>query len=1277
MAKKRRHEAEAATSGVEPATELLGGGGGPRDDEPKKRSGKKKRREGSGHPRDGEPKKRSGKKKKRREDGGGEGGGESSSIIDDAQSYELATRVGYQVVGSPLKIQEMEKPVGFDYDVFLNFRGPDTRRDIADCLYSSLTDFGIRAFRDNEELHVGKEIGPELLQAIKQSKISIPIFSIRYAESEWCLMELVQMVECKEKWGQEIMPIFYEVKPSEVRDQKEAYGTAIQSHRDKRLYKKKTIRNWTVALNKVGNLKGWELKESGKGEFTKKVVQELLIKLKKNYVAVSDYLVEMDDHVDEIMELIGERIIETKVVGIHGMGGVGKTTLATIIYNKLSAHSTNCCFLSDCKDKEVAILQKQLIFDILKESVPIRNRAEGITAIKERLSSKKVVLLLDDVMEKTQLDALVGMGKCWFDRGSKVIITTRDEEVLKHVDVKYKLTEMDFNHSLILFSRHAFNNDHPPAEYFDLSKNAVNICGRLPLALEIIGSLLAKEDRNFWGTTLKKLKSIPDKGVEKRLNINIEALDQPARKIFLDVCCFFVGFDVRIVSHMWESYGFHPRYYLHILQKMSLIEITKHKQLWMHDIIRDIGQNFVRKNADYKPEKQSRVWDHEKLIDVLEIKEGRENVEAICLRFDRQFQDFIEKEESIGLSKLRFLQVDCVDLDESNGQHFPSTNLCQRNPIMLPNLIMLSWHNFPVYFKFTTICFKKLMILDLSRSQITDEWEGWNHLKMTKNLKVLNLTGCGNLHRTLDLSAHENLEQLILQGCTKLVEVHRSIGMLKHLVLLNLKYCEKLQTLPDEMEEMEDLRELLLDGTSITKIPEWNGMKKLETLSAASCRLLSELPLGNFGSLVKLDLSYSSIRELPDSIETMKNLRILRIFDSMLEKLPSALGKLERLEEFYANSYGCLSGENPSEIGRLSLEKLEKIHASSCRYLSGEIPSEIGKLSFLRILMLSGTRIFNIPKLLESLTELVLTNNLQMRCPNLSNLINLRVLTLKLEYQSPSHPTPSLNWIGGLRKLESLGLYCDDLVTLPLDFNLLSKLRKLQLLANNLECLPKLPQNLSYFHFDGRGLMEKSINLSYWEKLSELKLSYCEQLKEIRSFGTFEKPAIAYSLGSSVAGEVAHLTGLKKLQHLWINDCPKLVEVRGQQESLGSFLLERCQSLEQLPDPLSFKHIQVYIIRSCRKVKEIQGPETSENLGWLQLADLPLLEKLPDLTNAKELRLLFLECCPHLVEIPEDVIIKECERLEETLESDEYGEYIYVKFWRCSKEERSHSRRLW
>ncbi|KAL3728992.1 hypothetical protein ACJRO7_033567 [Eucalyptus globulus] len=1312
MAKKKRgHEAEAQASGVEPQSELLGGA--PGDDEPKKRNGKKKgmakkkrRHEaeaetsgveprsellgGGGAPRDDEPKKRSGKKKRRRK--GGEGGGESGSIIDDAQSYEVATRVGYQVVGSPLKIQEMEKPVGFDHDVFLNFRGPDTRHDIADYLYTSLTGVGIRTFRDSEKLRVGEEIGPELLQAIKQSKISIPIFSKGYAASKWCLMELVQMVECKEKWGQKIMPIFYDVEPSEVRNQIAIYGEGIQSHINKQQYTDETIQNWKAALKKVGELKGWELKERGKGELTKEVVQKLLIELKKNYLAVSNCLVEMDDQVDQIMKKIGEQTTETKIIGIHGMGGVGKTTLATIVYNKLLADCDGCCFLSNVRDTKIVSLQNQLISDVLRNKcLSIANISEGITEIKERLFSKKVLLVIDDVDQKTQLDALVGVGERRFGRGSKVIITTRDKELLKVVDFQHELTEMDFDHSLILFSKHAFRKDYPPPEYFSLSEKAVEICGGLPLALEIIGSLLYGKDRKGWETMLKKLETIPNGEVKSKLNISFQALESQEKEIFLDICCFFVGYDVRIVIHMWDSCKFSPENSLEVLKQRSLIKIVEGNRLWVHDQLRDLGRDIIRERANFKPKKQSRVWDHEEAIDVLEIKEGRENVEAISLKFDHQFQDFMEMEELVSLSNLRFLQVDCVDSDENNGKHFPPTNWAQRNPIMLPSLRWLSWHNCPVFFKFAARSFKKLVILDLSRSEITDEWEGWNHLKMTKNLKVLNLTGCGNLHRTPDLSAHENLEQLILQECTELVEVHRSIGRLKHLVLLNLKYCGKLQTLPDEMKEIEDLRELLLDGTSITKIPEWNGMEKLKTLSVVSCRLLSELPLGNFGSLVELDLSCSSIRELPYSIiETMKNLRILRIFDSMLEKLPSALGKLERLEEFYASSYGCLSEENPSEIGRLSLEKLEKIHASSCRYLSGEISSEIGKLSFLRILTLSGTRISNIPKLPESLTELVLTNNLQMRCPDLSNLINLRVLTLKLEYQSPSHPIPSLNWIGGLRKLESLGLYCDDLVTLPSDFDLLSELRNLTLCANNLKRLPKLPQNLAYFHFDGLGLMEKSINLSYWEKLLVLEVSYCEQLIEIqvpKPLKSLQRLDLGH-LPSLV--KLPDLTGLKKLRNLSIIDCPKLVEVRGQLESLASFDLRGCQSLEQLPNPLSFKHIRIYTISSCRKVEEIQGLEASEDLFQLFIRDLTLLEKLPDLTNAKKLHVFALYRCPRVVEIPGRLeslgvlgigrcgslhkfpdplslknlwylLIKECERLEETLKSDEYGHFKEVR----------------
>ncbi|KAK3417831.1 hypothetical protein EUGRSUZ_H03815 [Eucalyptus grandis] len=110
----------------------------------------------------------------------------------------------------------MATSLGYDYEVFLSFRGPDTRAGFTNFLYTNLDNAGIRTFRDDEELRIGEEFAPELLQAIKQSKISIPIFSKGYASSVWCLKELVQMVACQKAGRQKIMPIFYDVAPSEV-----------------------------------------------------------------------------------------------------------------------------------------------------------------------------------------------------------------------------------------------------------------------------------------------------------------------------------------------------------------------------------------------------------------------------------------------------------------------------------------------------------------------------------------------------------------------------------------------------------------------------------------------------------------------------------------------------------------------------------------------------------------------------------------------------------------------------------------------------------------------------------------------------------------------------------------------------------------------------------------------------------------------------------------------------------------------------------------------------
>ncbi|KAL3727480.1 hypothetical protein ACJRO7_032242 [Eucalyptus globulus] len=147
----------------------------------------------------------------------------------------------------------------YAYEVFLSFRGEDTRTGFTSFLYTSMIDAGIRVYKDDKELCEGEEFGPELLQAINQSEISIPIFSKGYASSVWCLKELVQMVECQKTRGQKIMPIFYDVAPSEVRHQTGGYGEAFLSHEKKNRYDEETMRQWKTALSAVAAIKGWDL----------------------------------------------------------------------------------------------------------------------------------------------------------------------------------------------------------------------------------------------------------------------------------------------------------------------------------------------------------------------------------------------------------------------------------------------------------------------------------------------------------------------------------------------------------------------------------------------------------------------------------------------------------------------------------------------------------------------------------------------------------------------------------------------------------------------------------------------------------------------------------------------------------------------------------------------------------------------------------------------------------------------------------------------------------
>ncbi|KAL8252452.1 hypothetical protein R6Q59_036145 [Mikania micrantha] len=113
------------------------------------------------------------------------------------------------------------------YDVFLSFRGKDTRKTFVDHLHSTLKQHPIHVYKDDTTLRRGEIINQSLIQAIEESRIAIIIFSKNYAESSWCLDELTHIMKCNNERDLNVLPIFYDVEPTEVRKQTGEFGEAF------------------------------------------------------------------------------------------------------------------------------------------------------------------------------------------------------------------------------------------------------------------------------------------------------------------------------------------------------------------------------------------------------------------------------------------------------------------------------------------------------------------------------------------------------------------------------------------------------------------------------------------------------------------------------------------------------------------------------------------------------------------------------------------------------------------------------------------------------------------------------------------------------------------------------------------------------------------------------------------------------------------------------------------------------------------------------------------
>ena len=334
------------------------------------------------------------------------------------------------------------------------------------------------------------------------------------------------------------------------------------------------------------------------------IVQEVRKKLRNSATTeldVAKYPVGIDIQVSNLLPHVMSN--EITMVGLYGIGGMGKTTLAKALYNKISDDSEGCCFLANVREASnqywgLVELQKTLLREILMDdSIKVSNVGIGISIIRDRLCSKKIILILDDVDTHEQLQALAG-GHHWFGHGSKVIATTRNKQLLAShgFNILKRVNGLNAIEGLELFSWHAFKNSHPSSDYLDVSKRAVHYCKGLPLALEVLGSFLNSiDDQSKFERILDEYEnSYLDKGIQDILRISYDELEQDVKEIFLYISCCFVHEDKNEVQMMLKECDSRFRLEMGIkkLTDLSLLTIDKFNRVEMHDLIQQMGHTI-------------------------------------------------------------------------------------------------------------------------------------------------------------------------------------------------------------------------------------------------------------------------------------------------------------------------------------------------------------------------------------------------------------------------------------------------------------------------------------------------------------------------------------------------------------------------------------------------------------------------------------------------------------------------------------------------------------
>ncbi|GAU19090.1 hypothetical protein TSUD_79120 [Trifolium subterraneum] len=858
------------------------------------------------------------------------------------------------------------------YDVFLSFRGEDTRENFTSHLYAELCRKTIETFIDNR-LDRGEEISPALYRAIEESKIYVIILSEHYASSSWCLDELTEILKCKERYGREVIPVFYKVDPSNVRHQRHSYADDFVKHHQRFGGK---VDAWKASLTQVAGLSGWDSQVTRpESTLVSEIVKDILKKLNSCFLSNYEGMTGIDMHIEQIQSLLLLELPTVRMIGIWGMGGIGKTTIASAVFEKLATQFCSKSIILNVQQEIERVgldhVKRKYLSKLLGEDIP---SSEHNFSFDPRLKRTKVLLVFDDVKDSDQLKDLIGTHSN-FGQGSRIIVTSRDRQVLENAnaDEIYQVGEMDYQDSLQLFCLFAFKQNNPKESFLRLTEKVLNYAQGLPLALKVLGSLLYGKTKEVWESQLQKIKKLPDIKIFRLLKLSYDGLDDDQKDIFLDIACFHRGQFEKDVALTLDSCGFSAYIGMDVLKdRLQCVDDPgKRSRLWKPSDIYDV----LSKKMALPNLKRLNLHNSMKLRRLPDLSLCP-NIEEVCLSgcisltqvYSSSFLNNLNILDLYGCTEVKSLNIPSNILTRS------SASVTLRDCHNLETLLISGdydvWESFSDTVPNTVPSINDFYRLDISNCKSLTCLP--TEILNSKILRKLSLGGCLKLEELPEIKeTMENLKVLILDKTT-IKELPSSLHHLVGLEKLSLKSCTKLKTIPSFIGNLSNL--FMLDLTyceSLETFPSNIFKLKLTELDFEGCSMLQTFPeiLEPAESFTYINLTKTAIKELPSSLQLLVGLEELNLHScTKLKTIPSSIGNLSKLLELDLTY--CESLETfPCNIFKLKLTKLD-FHGCSMLRIFPEIPNDIGRLSSLIELSLKGSSIVNLPESMAHLSSL-------------------------------------------------------------------------------------------------------------------------------------------------------------------------------------------------------------------------------------------------------------------------------------------------------------------